>query len=345
MDEIGQADKLRRLVWEEAIDKATQEIARTAQLDPENKVFEILAHLKDCGCGGSNSSSSAIDLAMEKAHALKVPADLFRSRPLLAAFEIVKALNADKMRAIDNGSYKIFLNLGEYNTMLSRAIGFFERSKFLLIESVLRPGDHFADLGGNKGDFALFASTIVGSSGKVICFEPVPENALWIRRSSAINDFKNIDVVEACVTDEVGEVVLNVGKKSGWSSIFQGDGNAPKIVCKATTLDEYLREAGWKALSCAKIDIEGAELKAIKGARNVLSQHRPIMFVDVHRRVIGEKGIAELEEIVVGQAYKILDEKSLAEVSGKKIGTAAIFVPVEKEELIREAFEKVTQRA
>ncbi len=322
----GDAAKLRAMIWEEAIDKAIEAVANSTDLPKDSEVFRNLELLRQ---------------AHEEHSIIKVPAELFRTRPLLAAFEIVKVLNADKMRIIDNSSYKIFLNLSEYNTMLSRAIGFFEKSKFLAIEQILRSGDYFADLGGNKGDFSLFASTIVGPSGRVVCFEPLPDNANWVRKSIGINGFENVRVMEACVSDEVGEIVLYVGRKSGWNSIFETRNDAPRIKCKSVTLDSFIQESGWSRLDCAKIDIEGAELKAIKGALDVMHRLRPIMFIDVHRRAISSNGVKELEGILLRHQYKIFDERSLNEVSQREIGRSAIAIPEEKVASSLQALRKV----
>lgn len=71
--------------------------------------------------------------------------------------------------------------------MLSRALGLYEPEKTHELCSLLRPGMTFIDVGANKGDFTLLAAKCVGETGRVIAFEPAPENCKWIRESIAAN--------------------------------------------------------------------------------------------------------------------------------------------------------------
>jgi FkbM family methyltransferase len=274
---------------------------------------------------------------------IRVSPDLFRKRALLAAFEIVKVLNRDEMRLYDNGRYLVYLNLSEYNTMLSRAIGFFERKKFLLTEKLLAAGATFLDLGGNKGDFALFAGAIVGPTGQVFCFEPLPSNVEWINRSIEKNDFSHVKVVEACVMAKPGEAILHVGQKSGWNSIFARTYDTPQLKCRGITLDDFIAEQRLQHVDLVKIDIEGAELQALSGASKMLKDLRPIMLVDVHRHVIGNEGVALLAGIVEANDYVILNDRDMARVAGRAVSNSTVFAPREKVDRVLEAHNSILQ--
>ena len=71
---------------------------------------------------------------------------------------------------------RIYLDITESPMMLARALGGYEVAKHEAITSVLSPGSTFIDIGANKGDFALLAAKIIGTSGSVMAFEPEPVN-------------------------------------------------------------------------------------------------------------------------------------------------------------------------
>lgn len=256
-------------------------------------------------------------------------------KPILAAFDVVAELNKDRVRCFDLGRYHIYLNLSEYNTMLGRIVGTFEPRKFALISAFLKPGDVFLDIGGNKGDFALFAAGIVGAAGKSICFEPHPDNVESIKRSAAKSDFANITVVEACVASSNGSVTLHIGRKSGWHSMF-GKGESGTMERPSFTLDKYLQENNIDRVNLIKIDVEGAELEVLRGAMNTLALCRPLMLVDVHKRLIGSPGVRFLSEFAKAADYRIFNERDLDEFPASKLTNAAIFVPAERAEEVTE---------
>lgn len=259
-----------------------------------------------------------------------IPETLFRKRPILAAYEIVRVLNNNQFRLYYNGSYYIYLDIGESDTMLSRAIGFFERHKFNLIQRLLRPGDVFLDIGGNKGDFSLFAASLVNDDVRVFCFEPLPDNAKWIHQSIKRNDYKNIEVVEACVSDGNSEVTLHIGRSSGGSSIMGGSPDSPTMTCPAVTMDAFIQDRMLSRVDLVKIDVEGAELRVLAGANDTIDRFRPIMLIDLHKTVIGKKGVQWLFEFAAKHSYSVLDEKQAVKATAEKITNAIVFAPNER---------------
>lgn len=84
--------------------------------------------------------------------------------------------------------------------MLARALGLYEPEKTRAVQALLKLGETFVDVGGNKGDFALLAAKITGENGKVVCIEPEPTNLSWIRRSIDLNGYKNIQLCNLALT-------------------------------------------------------------------------------------------------------------------------------------------------
>jgi len=86
------------------------------------------------------------------------------------------------------------------------------------------------------------------------------------------------------VSDRVGEATFWVASSSAGNALQQSclaESGPEPIQCRTTTLDAYCFERGLTP-NLIKIDIEGAELRALTGMRQVISQHKPTMFIALH---------------------------------------------------------------
>ena len=84
------------------------------------------------------------------------------------------------------------------------------RTDTRLLESYLRPGDTFVDIGANQGSFSLVASTLVGEQGMVVSVEPQPRLAAAIEQTQATNGFCRYQVHQMAVGDQDGQIDLLV---------------------------------------------------------------------------------------------------------------------------------------
>jgi len=138
-----------------------------------------------------------------------------------------------------------------------------------LVEALVRPEMVVFDIGANLGFFSLLAST---RCDKVFAFEPLPVNLQRIHRNIQINALRNVTVVEKAVGDREGMATLYVpeGDSSGLASLDQSVGGKP-IEVPMVTLDGFVRSQTLTRVDLIKIDIEGAEVLAFEGARELLS--------------------------------------------------------------------------
>ncbi|MFZ0335392.1 MAG: FkbM family methyltransferase [Candidatus Acidiferrales bacterium] len=180
----------------------------------------------------------------------------------------------------------IYLNIKESRMMLERAFGCYELSKQQALKQFLRPGSTFVDVGCNKGDFALLASRLVGSQGRVLAFEPHPENCHWIRRSIAKNAYHNLDLYELALSDANGIAQLHLGEKSGFHTLLAGTPRKETGTIQVQTrrLEDLLAEVQFeRPIDAIKIDVEGAEMSVLRGARETISRNPHIvLFLDIH---------------------------------------------------------------
>jgi FkbM family methyltransferase len=136
------------------------------------------------------------------------------------------------------------------------------RSRTLIL-SDLKPGDVFVDVGANCGTFSLFAARLVGSEGRVIAIEPMPEMAQRMRFNIATNAFSNIDVFETAVGRQSGSDILYVDETArGHSSMEPIDGYTRTTV-PISTLQSIVETSKVMRIDALKIDIEGFEDRAL----------------------------------------------------------------------------------
>lgn len=183
----------------------------------------------------------------------------------------------------------------------------------------LKAGDTFWDIGANWGWISLPAARIVGTSGRVIAIEPSPSNAAWLKRHIALNQCENIvTVIKAAVCEqhggEVNFTLLNDGHSPSNSLMFSSsvNGESPEVSrllsVPAISLDGLLVEQG-RAPNLVKIDVEGAELKVLKGATKLLSSKTaPILLLAVHPFwQATPQDCQEIVNLLRGMGYQILN--------------------------------------
>lgn len=160
-------------------------------------------------------------------------------------------------------------------------MGFYESQKQRCIACAVRKNSVFWDVGANVGFYSLLASKLVGS-GKVFAFEPVPRNLLYLRKHLVLNHAKNVEVLATAVSDRIGVSSFEI-EETGFMGRLSGEGN---ITVPTTTLDSLVEEGKVLPPNYVKMDIEGAELLALRGASDTFQRFRPVLFLATHGKQI-----------------------------------------------------------
>lgn len=143
-----------------------------------------------------------------------------------------------------------------------------DRQERELFSSWLRPGDVVLDVGANIGVYACFFARRVGLAGKVFAFEPEDKNLGHLSR--AAQPYPQIEIVKAAVLDRTGphrlfvSPDLNVDHRT-----YDAGDNRSSIEIPGISLDEFVPNP--LQVSVIKMDIQGAEMGALRGARRLLS--------------------------------------------------------------------------
>ncbi len=190
---------------------------------------------------------------------------------------------------------KIYLNLKESPMVRESALGIFEYWKIPLFEKLIKPNMTVVDVGVNKGYFTLFFAKLMNDKGKVLSFEPVPNNCHWINKSIKANEYTSIKLFQLALSNSEGDTTFFIGKKSGWGSlIHQSRRAAPEkepIVVKTRKLDDVLAKEGIDDVDVIKIDVEGGDLLVLKGAENLFRKSTKVkLLMDVDVQSKSEKG-------------------------------------------------------
>jgi FkbM family methyltransferase len=149
------------------------------------------------------------------------------------------------------------------------------------LRALLAPGAVFVDVGANVGFFTLLAAARVGPKGRVHAFEARADNLELLRRSVEDNAFDNVELHRCAVADRAGSLAFFASGTWYSNGRIVGDAEAgsewlPRV--PAVALDEAL--AGAERVDVIKMDIEGAEAKALAGMRGLLRRHRPVLLTE-----------------------------------------------------------------
>lgn len=206
-------------------------------------------------------------------------------RILINHHETIRWLIPDRYFAFPGLGGRIYLNIKESSMMLARAFGLYELRKVKAVQALLKSGDTFVDVGGNKGDFALLAAKITGDSGRVFCIEPEPTNCKWIRQSIQLNKYENVELCSVALSDRNSEALLHLGTKSGSHTLLSGqpERNQGCLKVPTRTLDALLKERRAPSVQMIKIDVEGAELQVLRGSVETIKNNPDIvLLLDIH---------------------------------------------------------------
>lgn len=156
------------------------------------------------------------------------------------------------------------------------------------LRQLLSPGTTFVDIGANIGYFSLLAAVLINPQGRVIAFEPKPDNCELLRLSIAENDFDNIEVHIKAVADKAGTLSFSSGGADSNGRIMNDSEVAsqpfPLPTVEAVTLDEALGDLDH--IDVVKMDIEGAEPRALEGMGEIIKKHRPIIITEFSPELI-----------------------------------------------------------
>ena len=140
----------------------------------------------------------------------------------------------------------------------------------------IKKGDTVVDIGANIGLFTLFFSKLVGTTGRVIAFEPDPENFDVLKKNIELNEITNVTLVQKGVSNKNESVKLYKSNVSGGHSLIKNEWAKEYTNIQTVTLDGYFRG---EEIDMIKIDAEGFELEVIEGGKKLLENNKNMKII------------------------------------------------------------------
>lgn len=175
-------------------------------------------------------------------------------------------------------------------------------------------GDLVYDLGANIGVVSIALAHRVGTTGRVVSFEPDPGNAVILRQNITAAGLTNVTVVEAAVAGEngtaqfVADGSIGSGLESARAESLLPGSPSRTMAVPVLTLPTAFAEYG--VPSWIKMDIEGAEVAALEVAGDVLATSHPMLAIETDHIVGRTTTAADVERVLRASGYLVTTARS-----------------------------------
>lgn len=161
----------------------------------------------------------------------------------------------------------------------------FERTELELAAAFLRPGMNVVDVGANIGLYSIVACQRVTPAGTVWAFEPSPESFVRLRKNLALNGCGSVQAYRMALSDRP-DTTMQLKCDRGFGDAYRYLVTASTEGAIAgeelesvpvTTLDRWASTEGMPRIDFIKVDIEGGEVRMLRGAEEVLRANRRVV--------------------------------------------------------------------
>ena len=167
----------------------------------------------------------------------------------------------------------------------------------------IKEGDVVVDGGAFVGAFAIYAAKIVGESGKVIAFEPDKDNYNTLLKNININKLTNVIPLNKGLWSKSTTLRFRSSNGENSSLFFKADQSCDIIDVEVVSLDDELSALKIRKLDFIKMDIEGAEIEAIRGAERLLASNNVNLAIASYHIVDGAPTHFKLRELLSSMDY------------------------------------------
>lgn len=203
----------------------------------------------------------------------------------------------------------------DYHGYIFAIHGFFALRNLAIAKALCTVGDTVVEIGANVGTETIGFSDIVGDSGKVYAFEPLPSNLVLLEKSLAWSQFKNIKLVPCALGDRCGTVSFATppnDHSSGIGYVLQEkqENNTKVIDVDCVTLDSLTDQIGPAKMMF--IDVEGLEVLVLRGARNYLIKYKPNILLEAKPKWLARANfdLLDLHQELRNLEYNVFDAKN-----------------------------------
>lgn len=185
--------------------------------------------------------------------------------------------------------------------------GLWEPEVSEVVESIVKPGMTVIDVGADIGYYTLLLARLVGPSGKVLAFEPIPAAKAYLDFNVELNHLDAVQTFPVALFDKSGEALLEDPLRASRINPGKKTAAGNDIAVSLVVLDESWPTYGIERVDFVKIDVEGAELNVLKGMEHTLRMFHPHILVEIHASPLGNFGFtpSDLMDFLGAYAYHI----------------------------------------
>jgi FkbM family methyltransferase len=166
-----------------------------------------------------------------------------------------------------------------------------------IAKHAFKEGEVALDCGAEAGEFAIYAAKAVGPSGRVVIFEPDPLSVEIIKKNIALNGLSNVTLINKGVWNSDAALLYDDKTK------MLAENGSVKV--SVVSIDNEMRRLGIEKVDFIKMDVEGAEVEAIKGSAGMIKKCRPDLAIASYHDIGGRQSRYELEDILAGMGYSV----------------------------------------
>lgn len=214
-------------------------------------------------------------------------------------------------------------SLADYHAFSSGVRGYSEWRLLAIAVALLQPGDLIVEVGANVGTETIGYSDIVGPRGRVVAFEPNPENVVQLNDALGLARQENVEIEPVALGEQAGRAQFAMpaaGASAGTGHLLLGpaegagsatyygqriDARILDVDCRR--LDDYANALADVAMMA--IDAEGAEISIIKGGDRLLERDRPAIAIEASAPHLARAGhsIATLFDELRSRRYRVYE--------------------------------------
>ena len=226
-------------------------------------------------------------------------------RALFKIASKIRAASLVKLRLNENGHLSTFACENAFDAYRPTTLWIKEEGTMRWIDSEVRSGDVFMDIGANIGIYTIAAAHRVGSGGTVYAFEPHKVNALSLLRNVGLSQLSERVRVFSCALSDESRVLeffyrslesASTASQLGHTQIPGSDAKFRPVAAEmvfATTVDRLIADGVILPPHLIKIDVDGNEIQILRGMQQLLSGAQRPRAVQVELNVGEQQAITQ----------------------------------------------------
>lgn len=204
------------------------------------------------------------------------------------------------------GSIKVASNDRDLLSLRTLVVlGQYEKPLLNLLRGMVGLGDVVIDVGANEGYISIPLALKVGEQGRVYSIEPHPANVATLKENIGLNNLINVTVIPKAVSDEKG--IMTFYGDRAWGTLINSH-----MTGESKTEVDLLDNIIQVPVKLIKIDVEGNEIRVIRGAKNLIQTFKPIIVFEVNLSYLAyvDISINETFDFLKGNGYQIFKERN-----------------------------------